>query len=186
MSLENYSGIELGLVIEEATYGPSDEDEESKDLVVDVTVAVQALVNNSQLHIPAHRSKVCTKLSFGLPLFSQFIQSAIQGFVDPAPTLAKSLYVRYYFRGNKHYAEIPDHQPVVLPLKGTSPFATIACQLGLIADIVQFQMYSRTLYLVIALMCIYYPPHSSPGGDLDILSLTRRIFFEKEDFTDVC
>ena len=54
----------LGLVIEEAIYGPSDEDEETKDLVVDVTVAMQALVNNSQLHIPARRSKVGS--AFGL------------------------------------------------------------------------------------------------------------------------
>lgn len=56
-------------MIEEATYGPSDEDEETKDLVVDVTVAMQALVNNSQLHIPARRSKVGSTLVLVVRVF---------------------------------------------------------------------------------------------------------------------
>lgn len=46
------------------------------------------------------------------------LQSGIQGFYDPAPSLAKSLRVRYEFRGHMHYAEIPDYIPVVLPLEG--------------------------------------------------------------------
>lgn len=45
-------------------------------------------------------------------------QSGIQGFYDPAPLLSKSLRVRYLFRGQMHYAEIPDYVPVVLPLEG--------------------------------------------------------------------
>jgi Domain of unknown function (DUF3395) len=57
------SGIEPalfeGLVILEASYGPIDPDPEARDLVVDVTVAIQALVHKSQLYIPGHRSKVC-------------------------------------------------------------------------------------------------------------------------------
>jgi DnaJ family protein C protein 11 len=46
------------------------------------------------------------------------MKSGIQGFYDPAPSLAKSLRVRYNFRGHAHYAEIPDYMPVVLPLEG--------------------------------------------------------------------
>lgn len=46
------------------------------------------------------------------------LQSAIQGFLDPAPSAPKTLRVRYLFRDRMHYAEIPDLSPVVLPLKG--------------------------------------------------------------------
>jgi hypothetical protein len=48
-----------GLVVLEASYGPMDSDPEARDLAVDVTVAIQALVHKSQLYIPGHRSKVC-------------------------------------------------------------------------------------------------------------------------------
>lgn len=57
-----YLRIELnkiaGLVILDAFYGPSEQDDEVQDLVLDVTTAVQALVNNSQLYIAGHRTKV--------------------------------------------------------------------------------------------------------------------------------
>jgi DnaJ family protein C protein 11 len=55
-----------------------------------------------------------------LTLFAPILplQSGIQGFYDPAPSLSKSLRVRYVFRGRMHYAEIPDYVPVVLPLEG--------------------------------------------------------------------
>ena len=46
----------LGLVIEIASYGCSSG--EAKDLVIDVTTAVQALVNKSQLYIPGGQTKV--------------------------------------------------------------------------------------------------------------------------------
>ncbi|KAI0305326.1 hypothetical protein B0F90DRAFT_1703523 [Multifurca ochricompacta] len=88
-----------GLVILEASYGPTDPDPEAKDLVVDVTVAIQALVHKSQLYIPGERPK-----------------SGLQGFYDPAPSCAKCLCIRYKFRGRMHYCEIPDYKPVVLPL----------------------------------------------------------------------
>jgi DnaJ homolog subfamily C member 11 len=54
-------------------------------------------------------------------------QSGIQGFYDPAPECPKMLRVRYDFRGRTHYAEIPDHVPVVLPLAGSDfpPFSEI-------------------------------------------------------------
>ena len=48
-----------GLVVLEASYGPIDSDPEARDLAVDVTFAIQALVHKSQLYIPGHRSKVC-------------------------------------------------------------------------------------------------------------------------------
>ena len=47
-----------GLVVLEASYGPIDPDPEARDLVVNVTVAIQALVHKSQLYIPGHHSKV--------------------------------------------------------------------------------------------------------------------------------
>ena len=46
----------LGLVIEKANYGCSLE--EARDLVIDVTTAVQALVNKSQLYVPGRQTKV--------------------------------------------------------------------------------------------------------------------------------
>jgi len=88
-----------GLVILEASYGPTDPDPEARDLVQDVTIAIQALVHKSQLYIPGHRSK-----------------SGLQGFYDLAPRCAKSLRIRYTFGGRTHYCEVPDYKPVVLPL----------------------------------------------------------------------
>ncbi len=43
----------------EASYGPIDPDPEARDLAVDVTVAIRALVHKSQLYIHGHRSKLC-------------------------------------------------------------------------------------------------------------------------------
>ncbi|EKM57036.1 uncharacterized protein PHACADRAFT_254555 [Phanerochaete carnosa HHB-10118-sp] len=90
-----------GLVIVEARYGPADQNDEStKGLDVDVTVPLQALVNNSQLYIPGGRSK-----------------AGLQGFYDPVPSVGKSMRVRYIFRGHPHCAEISDFAPLVLPLE---------------------------------------------------------------------
>jgi DnaJ family protein C protein 11 len=58
-----------GLVVLEASYGPIDPDPEARDLVVDVTVAIQALVHKSQLYIPGHRSKVWWARFWALLLF---------------------------------------------------------------------------------------------------------------------
>lgn len=93
MQLERSRG---GLVILSATYGP---ETDARSLTIDVTVPVQALVHNSQVHVPGHRTK-----------------AGIQGFYDPAPASPKCLRVRYLFRDRQHYAEIPDYIPVVLPL----------------------------------------------------------------------
>ena len=71
----------LGLVIVDARYGPKAYDDETAEgLDVDVTVPLQALVNNSQLCVPGGRSKVsvleprfcfCFFVSFFLPLSSR-------------------------------------------------------------------------------------------------------------------
>lgn len=87
-----------GLVIEKAVYGCSLK--EARDLVIDVTTAVRALVNKSQLYIPGRQTK-----------------SGLQGFCDPAPKLPKVLKIWYSFRGRRHYAEVQDSFPVVLPLE---------------------------------------------------------------------
>ncbi|KAI6104396.1 hypothetical protein F5141DRAFT_1216932 [Pisolithus sp. B1] len=88
-----------GLIILEATYGPSP-DNEATDLDVDVTVPLQSLVHNGQLYISSRTPK-----------------SGIPGFLDPAPEAPKSLRIRYLFGNRTHYAEISDSSPVVLPLK---------------------------------------------------------------------
>ncbi|KAF9447147.1 hypothetical protein P691DRAFT_761024 [Macrolepiota fuliginosa MF-IS2] len=89
-----------GLVILEANYGSTEKDEGTPDLTFDVTIPLQALVRNSQLYIPGGEE---AKLS-------------IQGFFDPAPFVPKALRIRYLFREQMHYAEIPDFLPAVLPL----------------------------------------------------------------------
>ncbi|TBU31392.1 DnaJ-domain-containing protein [Dichomitus squalens] len=106
-----------GLVILDARYGPSERDEGTEGLDVDVTIPVRALVNSSQLYIPGKRSKA------GIP-----------GFYDPVAGVPKTLRVRYRFRGREHYAEIPDSMPVVLPLKGTLRFPTQMCAMILRGD----------------------------------------------------
>ncbi|KAF9523249.1 hypothetical protein CPB83DRAFT_863103 [Crepidotus variabilis] len=88
-----------GLIIQEATYSSNETNEGEGNILLNVTTPLQALVRNSQLHIPGGDTK-----------------AALQGFSDPAPFSPKSLRVRYLFRGRLHYAEIPDHLPVVLPL----------------------------------------------------------------------
>lgn len=47
-----------GLVILEATYGSVENGDGAKDLVIDVTIPLQALVRNSQLCIPSSQTKV--------------------------------------------------------------------------------------------------------------------------------
>jgi len=89
-----------GLVILEATYGPTTLGIETAGLDVDVTIALQALVHNSQLYVS-----------------NKVPKSGIQGFIDPAPETPKSLRVRYLFRDQMHYAEIPDLVSIVLPLR---------------------------------------------------------------------
>ena len=111
----------LGLIIQDATYGASEIDGDASGFFVDVTIPLQALVINSQLHIPGGHTKVMLS---GFPSAFEadhrdIRQAALQGFSDPAPFASKYLRIRYLFRCRVHYAEIPDYLPVVLPLAGS-------------------------------------------------------------------
>lgn len=112
----------IGLIIQEALYGLFDVD--GDDLVIDVTIALQALVHHSQLYVPGDQTKVSITSSCCCPRWADFlspsplIQLGIQGFCDPAPFAPKILRIRYQFRGFGHYAEIPDSVPIVLPQAG--------------------------------------------------------------------
>ncbi|KDE04263.1 hypothetical protein MVLG_05291 [Microbotryum lychnidis-dioicae p1A1 Lamole] len=67
----------------------------------DVTIPLQALVNQSQLVIPAGRSK-----------------AHLLGFYDCAYGEKKSLRVRYRFRGSRHECEVEDREGLAMPLRG--------------------------------------------------------------------
>lgn len=86
---------------QEASDGANDE-------VVDVTLALQALVHSSQLTIPGGRSK-----------------SGLMGFWDPCIGMSKRLSVRYTFKGRPHLAVIDDHAPLLLPLRGELRIAQV-------------------------------------------------------------
>lgn len=122
--LFSYSALFLlfqGLVIVKATYGTSEDDAGEPDLIIDVTIPLQALVRNSQLFISGDQPKVRACFDCPLPMLTvDSCQVGIQGFVDPAPFTHKTLFIRYLFGGRVHYAEIPDDRPVVLPLAGKS------------------------------------------------------------------
>lgn len=113
-----------GLVIEEAIYGvlesvgdkiEAEEDQRWLDVTskthlrrcflntladLSLIVAVQALVTNSQLIIPAGRSK-----------------ANLLGFFDCAYGEKKRLRVRYSFKGRKHEVELGDLEAVAAPLR---------------------------------------------------------------------
>ena len=52
------SHILIGLIIQEASYGPADAHNGEPYIFQDVTTQLQALVRNSQLHIPGGNSRV--------------------------------------------------------------------------------------------------------------------------------
>ncbi|KAF9345833.1 hypothetical protein BGX26_002691, partial [Mortierella sp. AD094] len=84
-----------GLIIIEATYGNM-----NAGLVADVTVAVQALVNNSQLAMPGGHSK-----------------NHILGFYDPCLGEKKQLRIRYEFQKRMHEVVVADMDHVTLPVR---------------------------------------------------------------------
>ncbi|KAF8512661.1 hypothetical protein BU17DRAFT_53907 [Hysterangium stoloniferum] len=93
-----------GLVLLAGTYiasGDEDSSEDDSSLSVDVTVALQAQVHDSQLMIPGGRSK-----------------AGLLGFYDPSPGARKRLKVEYLFHDALHVAEVGDFAAVVLPLRG--------------------------------------------------------------------
>ncbi|KAG0300187.1 hypothetical protein BGZ98_009376 [Dissophora globulifera] len=84
-----------GLVIVEAVYGNL-----ATDLIADVTIALQALVNNSQLVMPGGHSKI-----------------HILGFYDPCLGEKKQLKIRYEFQKRIHQVVVADLDHVVLPVQ---------------------------------------------------------------------
>ena len=65
------------------------------------TVALSALVTNSQLVIPPGRSK-----------------ASLLGFYDCAMGEPKKLRIKYLFKGREHYVEVIDTAAVAAPLRG--------------------------------------------------------------------
>ncbi|KAI8804954.1 hypothetical protein BJ742DRAFT_856333 [Cladochytrium replicatum] len=110
-----------GLVIVEAIYGKipptrrnraseysflpsfvlSGEENTSGESWIDVTIPVQALVNQSQLHISGGHSK-----------------AYIIGFYDPCLGENKRLLITYRFQGRLHEVEVDDTAAVAAPLRG--------------------------------------------------------------------
>ncbi|KAI7815884.1 hypothetical protein BC939DRAFT_471125 [Gamsiella multidivaricata] len=84
-----------GLLIVEAVYGNL-----NAGLVADVTVAVQTLVNNSQLTMPGGHSK-----------------NHILGFYDPCLGEKKQLKIRYEFQKKMHEVTVADMDHVALPVR---------------------------------------------------------------------
>lgn len=98
-----------GLVIIEAVYGnpkalkainnPEEKNDELASQMVDVTLPLNFLVNDSgQL-----------KLHEGVK------KSGIMGFCDPCPGETKKLFVKYTYAGNRYEAEVDDLQELILP-----------------------------------------------------------------------
>nr|CAB3238828.1 dnaJ homolog subfamily C member 11 [Phallusia mammillata] len=91
----------LGLIITEAVYGRLVADNSSlATRVVDVTVPLQNLVENSNLQLPVGITK-----------------SGLPGFYDPCPGSDKKLKIVYKFRGGLHQVVVNDHESVRIPLK---------------------------------------------------------------------
>ena len=68
---------------------------------IDVTIPVQSLVSNSQLHIASK-----------LPKFN------LLGFYDPCFGERKKLRVTYQFQGKVHQVTVGDNDPIDLPMRG--------------------------------------------------------------------
>jgi len=105
-----------GLIILQANYGLAsaftdrgiripDEDEHGGPMVIDVTIAIQSLVQDSRVTIPGGRSKF-----------------DLLGFYDPCIGESKKLRIRYLFREKLHEVTLGDKEALRIPMKGESIF----------------------------------------------------------------
>lgn len=88
-----------GLVILSAKYGVKKDESWGLEEVADVTYALAALVDDSQLWIPGNVNK-----------------NNILGFWDPVPGTPKTLHIRYLFRGKELTTEVAQRDELLLPL----------------------------------------------------------------------
>ncbi|KAL7416167.1 hypothetical protein BDY24DRAFT_257323 [Mrakia frigida] len=95
-ALSNFSGRGLGLTNSKKSTTSSKANPDH----IDVKIALQALVNDSQLIIPAGRSK-----------------AGLLGFYDCALGSKKRLRVRYLYRGRLHEVTVDDSSPLLAPLR---------------------------------------------------------------------
>jgi len=101
-----------GLIILHADYGLAsaftdrgirhpEEDQHGGPMVIDVTIPIQALVQDSKVTIPGGRSK-----------------SDLLGFYDPCIGEGKKLRIRYLFKEKLHEVTVTDREVLRIPMKG--------------------------------------------------------------------
>jgi DnaJ family protein C protein 11 len=103
-----------GLIILEANYGLAsaftdkgiqhpDEDEHGGPMIIDVTVPLQVLVQDSRVTIPGGRGKY-----------------DLLGFYDPCIGEGKKLRIKYMFKDVLHEVTVGDRDSLRIPMKGKS------------------------------------------------------------------
>jgi DnaJ family protein C protein 11 len=101
-----------GLIILQADYGVAsaftdrgirhpEEDEHGGPMVIDVTIPLQSMTQDSRVTIPGGRSK-----------------SDLLGFYDPCIGESKKLRIRYLFREKVHEVTVTDKEVLRIPMKG--------------------------------------------------------------------
>ncbi|ODN92819.1 hypothetical protein L198_05615 [Cryptococcus wingfieldii CBS 7118] len=116
-----------GLIILSATYGlaskidnpiealsekPIVTEEDEEEETIDVTIPIQALVQDSRLYIPGGKGKF-----------------NVLGFYDPCIGENKKLKVQYSFRGRLHEVVVEDASPLRAPVRSKSIQPDVACVL---------------------------------------------------------